>query len=367
MPTLHDVTDKTKLILKWGGITFAACILILLLYQGGLFIKNTFFPTKAAPPTALFGKLPPISFPKDDTNKKLTYAIETVSGKLPVFLDAQKKPRDRVNVYKISHNELTLLDLQETKNSAQELGFLGQGILISGNVYRFQKRDTLPKTLDIDIASKDFTLSSSFAFNQTILDALNVPTADRAIEDTTEFASTLGAYPSDIDTKKTRVQLLKLKNGILFDAEDPKDAQIIRIDYFQNTIGLLPIFYPKGIYSTMYFLVGSASRSESPIVLSNFYHQSIGESSSTYALKPVETAYKELQEGKGYIAANFVKEDTIKIGDVLLGYYASDQFQEYLMPIYVFKGREDEFYAYVSAVNEAFIKTPATSETPALE
>lgn len=367
MPTLHDVTDKTKLILRWAGITVAACIVILLLYQGGLFIKNTFFPTKAPPPTALFGKLPPISFPKDTANKKFNYVVDTVTGKLPVFIDEQKKPRDRIKVYTISHNELTLLDLQETKNRVANVGFSGPGIPISENIYRFQKRDHLPKTLDIDIINKNFTVSSSFAFNQEILDALNIPNQSEAISDTTSFARTLGAYPEDIDTTKTKVQLLKLKNGVLFDAEDITDAQIIRVDYFQKDQDLLPIFYPKGIYSSMYFLVGSSQRSESNIVLSNFYHQSITTKNATYKLKPVTIAYDELKEGKGYIAASFVKGDSIKIQDVLLGYYAGNEYQDYLMPIYIFKGREDEFYAYVSAVDNSWIKDDTTSITPVLE
>lgn len=367
MPTLHDVTDKTKLVLRWGGITLVACIMILLLYQGGLFVKNTFFPTKAPPPTALFGKLPPTNFPKDNVNKKLTYVVDTLSGKLPSFLDEQKNPRDRIKVYTISHNELTLLDLQETKNSVVNVGFGGPGIPISGNIYRFLKNDSLPKTLDIDTVSKNFTVSSSFSFNETILNALNLPDQSEAINDTTSFAKTFGAYPDDIDTTKTKVQLLKLKNGILFDAEDLASAQIIRVDYFQKNQDLLPIYYPKGIYSTMYFLVGSSHGSESNIVLSNFYHQSITTTNATYKLKPVAKAYSELIEGKGYIATNFVKENTIKIEDVLLGYYTGNEYQEYLMPIYIFKGREDEFYAYVSAIDDAWIKDTVTATTPVSE
>lgn len=366
MPTLHDVTDKTKLILKWGGISVVAVIAILLLYQGGLFVKNTFFPTKLPPPTAEFGKLPQINFPKDIQDEKLTYVIDTVSGKLPVFLDEEKRPRDRIKVFKISHEALTLLDLQETKNSAANAGFGGAGIPISGNIYRFQKNDSLPKTLDIDIVSKNFTVSSSFSFNETILDAINVPDKSDAIGETSSFARTLGAYAEDIDSRKTKVQLLKLKNGILFDAEDLSDTQIIRVDFFQKDQDLLPIFYPKGIYSTMYFLVGSETGLESNIVLSNFYHQSITSTNATYLLKPLSKAFTELTEGKGYVAANFVKGNTIKIEDVLLGYYAGNEFQEYLMPIYIFKARGDEFYAYVSAIDDTSIKGPPDSIMPAV-
>jgi len=365
MPTLHNVTDKTKLILKWGGFTLIAVILILLLYQGGLFIKNTFFPTKLPPPKAEFGRLPPINFPKVVEDRKLTYIIDTVSGKLPVFLNEEKKPRDRIKVFAISHEELTLLDLQETKNSAANAGFGGTGIPISGNIYRFQRNESLPKTLDIDIVSKNFTVSSSFSFNETILDAVNAPDRADAIGETSSFARTLGAYTEDIDSKKTKAQLLKLKNGILFDAEDLSDAQIVRVDFFQKDQDLLPIFYPKGIYSTMYFLVGSTRGQESNIVLSNFYHQSITPKSAVYLLKPVSKAFDELSEGKGHIAANFVQGATIKIEDVLLGYYAGNEFQEYLMPIYIFKARGDEFYAYISAIDETSIEAPPQTIAPA--
>lgn len=360
MPTLHDVTDKTKLLLKWGGITLGAFIAILLLYRGGMFVKNTFFPKKAPPPAAAFGKLDPINFPQTENATPLNYTIDTVTGKLPELFDENKKPRDRIAVHKLLRSELTLLDLQDTRKNVQKTGFTGSGVQISGDIYRFQKFETLPKTLDIDIVTKNFTLSSAFAFNEMILQGSSLPQGADAIRTTTSLTKALGASTDDIDTTKTKIQLLRLKNGVLLDAETREDAQIIRIDYFQNNQNQLPIYYPKGVYSTMYFLVGSSTKKDSGIVLGNFFHQKIGQQQSAYPIKSVQTAFSELKEGKGYIAANFVKGATIPIKEIFLGYYLGNEYEEYLMPIYIFKGREDEFYAYVSAISDDLIKTTAS-------
>lgn len=363
MPTLHDVTEKTKKILKWGSIVVALLVFVFLLYRGAIVLKEVLYPTPVDPPTVLFGKLPPVVFPPVKTPQKLSYVVDTVSGKLPTFLDEKKQIRDRMNVYKISHSELTLLDLQNTRLKASSLGFRGAGIQIAGNIYRFQSIGPLPKTLDIDIVDKNFTVTSQFPFNAEVLAAQNLPSPSEAVVDTESFLRSMGTFYPDIDQKKTKVQSLKLKNGILFSAEKPIETQIIRVDYFQKDVGTFPIYYPKGIYSTMYFLVASSQARSSGIVLSNFYHNSpVLDQNATYPIKPVSVAFQELSEGKGYIAANFIKENTIKIQDVFLGYFAGDVRQEYLMPIYVFKGREDEFYAYVSAVSDTYITQAATSE-----
>ncbi|MBI2442461.1 MAG: hypothetical protein HYV40_00960 [Candidatus Levybacteria bacterium] len=358
MPTLHDVTEKTKLILKWGGIVLGIIVLLILLYRGGLFVKETFFPTPPPPPTVLFGQLDSISFPQKTSEKKRTYIIDTVTGKLPTFLDEKKMPRDRMKVYKISHNELTLLDLQSTRNLVASVGFSGRGIPIEGDIYRFQRLDPLPKTFDIDIVDKNFILTSQFPFNQEILDARNLPNQSEALTKTTSFMQSLHTYYQDLDPSKTKIQLLKLKNGVFFDAEKLEEAHVLRVDYFQKDIETFPIYYPMGIFSTMHFLVASVdSQSSLPIVLSNFYHQSIvTQENATYPIKSVAKAYQELTEGKGHIAANFVQGDRIPIKDVFLAYYATNERQDYLMPVYVFRGREDEFYAYVSAVDDIWIK-----------
>lgn len=361
MATLHNVIETTKTILKWAGIAIGSIILIVLIYRGGLFIKETFFPTPPPPPTVLFGKLPKIPFPPSKQEIKLSFIIDTVNGKLPVFYDEKKRVRDRANVYKISHDELTLLDLQNTKNQVAKVGF-GGGTHINENIYRFQKSESLQKTMDIDIVNKNFTISSAFAFNQNILENHSLPDPTSATDDTTEFLKSLGNFPGDIDTKKTKVQMLKLKNGILFDAADASEAHILRVDYFQKNVDTLPIYYPKGVYSTMNFLLGSRNTSVINIVQSEFYHQTILEKPATYPLKPMQKAYDELVEGNAYIAANFVEGNTIKIKDVLLGYFLTNIPQDYLIPIYVFKGKEDEFYAYVPAITDAWFVNP--SPTP---
>lgn len=247
MPTLHDVTDKTKTLLKWGGIVTVTAITLFLVYKGAIFLKQIYFPAPRQAPTVAFGKLPPLAFPKQSVKQKLTYTVDTIDGKLPTYLDEEKKLRDRMKVYRINHNALTLLSLQSARNVAHQAGFIGNGIQIDGNVYRFIRPDTLPKTLDFDIVDKNFTLTSRFPFNEDILKAASVPNQITAVNQTTTLLQALNDFPTDIDTKRTKVQMLKLKNGILFDAQDLTEAQILRVDYFQKNLDTFPIYYPKDV------------------------------------------------------------------------------------------------------------------------
>jgi hypothetical protein len=297
-------------------------------------------------------------FPKNKVAAQHEYVIDTITGRLPVFLNEEKKPRDRMNVYQIQNSDLTLLDLQNTTNKVQTAGFIGTGRQLQGNTYRWVNKDLLVKTIDIDIVSKNFKITSPYLTNSTVLKATNLPDQSVAKETTSRLLSRVTIFPADIDRTKTKTQLLDIENGKLVAVEKLPSAKIIRVDYYQKAINTFPMYYPDTPNSSLHFFVASSESFDPAIVSANFFYQKITEISATYPLKPVSLAFDELQKGNAYISADYTREKTIKIKDVLLGYFVQDTTQNYLMPVYVFKGGlNDEFYAFVPAVSDQWIES----------
>lgn len=351
MPTLHNVTEKTKKVLKILTIITITIVSIYLLFRLVLFLKETFFPTPPDPPTVTFGKIDVPTFPESES-AGLNYEIDTVTGTLPVLLDENKKPLDRVNVYKIHNPEFSLLDLQNAKATVAKVGFLGkENPTPNENVYLWTSSiGGLSKQIFMNIVSKNFDLGSNFRGSPEILARVNMPDTPAAIEAAQGFLNTMGLFPKDIDPSKSRTELLKINGTQLIPVETLREAQIIRVNFFQKDIDKMKIFYVNPPFSSLNFYVAGGERYQGEIVEGNFHHQLITGEKATYPIKPVEIAFEELKEGNAYIATNFTQKNPIKIKEVFLAYYASDEFQEYLVPIYVFKGKGDEFYAYVLAI-----------------
>jgi hypothetical protein len=159
--------------------------------------------------------------------------------------------------------------------------------------------------------------------------------------------------PTDIDGTKTKITSYSIENSSLVGTSKISDTKIVRVDFFQNDIDKLPIYYENGIFSTLDFLIGKEGDNQE-VVGATFYHRGISETSSTYAIKTAQEAYSELQKGSAYIASKPDNTVEFTINNVFLGYYIGTADQEFLMPIVIFEGNNN-FVAYVSAVKDEWI------------
>ncbi len=210
------------------------------------------------------------------------------------------------------------------------------------------------KRLIFDSLTNNYDLQSQFYADPTVLSAANLPTIPDAIAQAHEFFDTMQSFPKDIDPNKTTTQLLNVKAGSFYPASSLSTAQIIRVDFYQQDYNKLPIFYPNPPYSGISAIIASGKDQSVQIVEAHRNWQQITDQSGTYPLKTTAQAFDELQKGKAYIAAYTGTSTTIQINNVLMGYYVGPSQQKYLMPIIVFQGN-DGFYAYVSAVTDAWI------------
>ncbi|MDP2649328.1 MAG: hypothetical protein Q8P10_00635 [bacterium] len=345
MLTLHSITEETKGILKWGVIIIGGFLLILILFNIGKSIKERLYPTPPPPPTVSFGKLPKTNFPKNATDEKLTYTLDTITGKLPVF-------SDRINVYKIKPPEPNLLALQNAKEKMAKIGFVTEPTTITQTLFAWS--DGKAKKLTFDIISFNFTLFYDFYSDLDVIKATSLPNENQAIILATDFLSKISTLPSDIDLSKTKTTLFSIKKGSLVETSSLSTAQIIRVDLFQKDIDSLKIFYPDFPQSSMYFLIGGGGF-EGKVVGGNFFHQNLDENPATYPIKTADEAFLELKNGKGFIQGYYSDNTEVSIKNVYLAYYLSNQEQNYIVPVIVFEGKNG-FLAFVEAVKNEWLE-----------
>lgn len=344
MLTLNKTKKETKIILKWGGI---AVFIIFLFFMGIrvlTFIRDSSKPPP--PPSASFGKLPPIPFP-GKIKENLSYTIDTLSGTLPSF-------SDRANVYRITPVPPTLLGLNKTREKVTQIGFISSGTQISEDTYQWvDQNDSLQRTIIMNIFSSDFTLSSPYLITQSLQTFSGSDELNRATGVAKFFLSGMSSFPQDIDESKTKTTTYSIQESALIPTSKMPNTKIVRVDFFQKDLDSFPIFYDKGISSTIDFLVGKEN-GELKVVSARFSYKNISKISSTYAIKTTYQAFSELQQGKAHIAHKPADTVEVTIKKVFLGYYIGEDQQEFLMPIIVFQG-DNDFIAYVSAVRDEWI------------
>lgn len=349
MFTLSNASKDTKEVLKWGGILIASLVVVLMLIRITFYIKDLFFPTPPPKPTVAFGILQPQSFPQNAVNQNFTYSINTLTGSLP-YLPGQTK------IYRIKPIQPDLLAVNKFQGKIANAGFENGYTAVSDKVFEWKSNPNfgaIEKRIRMNIVNNNFTITSLYTSDKNVLGSLQLPNQTKAIELATNTLNNMTMMPEDIDLSKTKTNLFSIQNDSLVTSTSLSNSQIIEVNFFQNDIDKLPIFYEKPNTSNISILVGGGSY-QGQIVGANFVHQAISDQYSTYPIKTVSKAYEELKQGKAYTASYFGTTTNVAINNVFLAYYISSQAQDFLMPIIVFEGNEG-FFAYVPAITDEWI------------
>lgn len=347
---LEIITALTRKILAIIAGVICLFILVAIIINVGNAIKEAISPTPPPPPTVSFGKLPPIPFPPSGTIPTISYNIDTLTGSLPVL-------PTQLSIYKFNEPQPDLLALDKTKQmlDGSGMGFTTNPIALSDTDYIWINTDPLPKKLQMNILSKDFTLNSDYINNQAVLYAVNLIDPPTAVQRATQFMQNLeGAFPTDIDTSKTKTSLYSINSGIVLPATSLSTAQIIRVDFFQKDVDKLPILYSTPFQSLINVQLASAPNNDSQVIQAQMIHKTIGNDKATYPIKTAQQALNDLKKGNAYIASISTGATTINIQNISLAYYISDLPQTYLIPIIVFQG-DNNFTAYVTAVTDEWV------------
>lgn len=333
MATLATVTKETRFILKFGGAAVVLLVLIFLVFKGGAFLKNTFFPKPPAAPQEKFGKLLPITFPQQSGNTPL-FRINTVSGTLPAFPPT-------INVFQLLALQPSITALQTARERATSLGYTQNQRVVTTDEYSWT-RATVNNTLRYNIVSLHFSVNSDYLTSPP--QGGGVSDKATLLKTVGDFMGALGSNQSDITLNNSVLSYYFVQDGRLIETPDPASATVARAYIIQNPVENLPIYYPT-LPSTLYFTLSNGN-----VVDASYNHFTPDLTSfSTYPLKTANAAFQDLADGKGFIVSP-TTDSPVDITDVSLGYYlGNEENQTYLMPIIVFTGKNN-FKAYVNAL-----------------
>ncbi len=373
MWSLHAVTENVRRLAIVGVVVL---IVVILLWSIIANIISYLSRPAYVPPAMGFGQLPPIPFPQNNINTKLTYTLNTVDGKADLLDPSSGQPlpvSDRINVYKIIQSTPSLNSLQNADLKVAAIGMVnpdGSAIKeqrVSETEYSWTETNGMNRVMYMDISSYNFTLTSNYLNYPSVLAANNLPTDSQAISTALNFLNTLQLDSSDFDSSLTTTTDYTISNGTLVPVTNAgQKIMAVKVNFFQQAVNNLPIDYPNPPDSTLSFIV-TGGDSAPQVAQATYIHQVVDTSAqgvSDYPLKTAQQAFADLQAGNAYIVPGFdTSSGQAAIRTISLGYYIGTNPQQYLMPIYIFQG-DNNFVAYVSAVSDNVLATPTPSVQP---
>ncbi|PIR59440.1 MAG: hypothetical protein COU69_00385 [Candidatus Pacebacteria bacterium CG10_big_fil_rev_8_21_14_0_10_56_10] len=352
-PSRYTLTDITYLGRQ--GVKLTAVILVLLivgrttleLFAG--YWRAT-HPAPPPPPTVGFGLLPTIEFPPPADNQPPAspsqLVLETATGGLPEF-------SDRAKVFFMPSSQLGLFDEERAQRIAANLGFTKGPHKTGTRIFRWTKSSPLTATFQLDIQSLEFSITTDFLERPELL-SNDLPSSRQAVERVKSLIASVQPLPEDLVQAPAEVTLLEsLGTGDLQPAIAPVYADFYQVDINRTPIDdQFKVYTPVASRGIVHAVVAGGLGSSDSVVLLEFEYRPVDYTQvHTYPLRSVQTAWRQLQTGAGYIASPpDTNQSRVVVREVELGYYDDFADQSYLQPIYVFVG-DGGFLGYVSAID----------------
>lgn len=348
-PNLTYITFLARKAVIFGSIGLVTLIVGRVVLTTAIAWYKALNPPPPPPPTVGFGILPALEFPEQELeDKPVSYKLETPTGTTPFF-------SDRAKVFLVQHAAPNLLADENAKRQAATYGYVFEPDRLPGNVYRWSKSNPIQSTFEYNILSGHMRLTTDYLSRPELLSNPELPTGFDAVKKVKDFLRKGDLLGTDMATASGEISYLKALGDDLEPAVSPSDADFIQVDLNRTPIDGLYRMYTKngfeGIVTAI--LTGTFGDQNDIVSLKSGYNTIDYTVVHTYPLRSSNEAWQLLKAGEGYIA-NPGDTENVVIREVRLGYYDTDEKQDYLQPIYVFYNPEDGFLGYVPALDPQF-------------
>lgn len=290
-------------------------------------------------PDIKYGNLPypPLPSPKSELN--LSYSIDTNTGGFPDFGKI-------VKVYFVPKAVATILATERTSEFARKMGFTSVPIIISETKYNYQEAG---RNLTVNLDTGNFSYQASAS--ALIKDKL--PNDQTLADGFKRVLSSLGSMKQELNAGPSKVQIFKNTGNLLVGTEIRAEAEAAQISLFPENIDDKPIlttsFRTSLVNATVYY----SSENIANYASINFTFWPIDKNEyGTYPLRKISEAFEDLKSGQGAIIikpAGF----QVSITNAYLAYLQSEEYNQYLQPVYVFEG--PGFVGFTPAIDKSVI------------
>jgi hypothetical protein len=341
MFTLTDTAKLTRKSIKIFLILIIGFFTLKILFSIGISLWKKINPPKAPPPNVAFGILPKIIFPEKQKGQ-INYTLETIGGGLPKFPESLK-------VYLTPKRNANLLSLEKANQKAQQIGFPDSYEKLTESEYIWKTNTTPETTLQMNIITGNFIYSYDYLADPEVLIQKNLPSDTQAAQEAKSFLQSNGLLASDLATGSAEIKYFKLETPNLVEVPSLSQADFVKVNLFRSNIDGFEILPPDPDNSLINFLFSGNRQRGKRIVKINYNYSPIERNIfATYPLLPIEEAWQKFKNNEGFIASQ--SSENITIRKIYLAYFEPEEDQEFLQPIYVFKG-DQNFLGYYPAIS----------------
>lgn len=342
--TLTQTALLTKQVIAVSLVTIILGITSFIGYKVWYAYYLSTLPPVEEKPDTKFGILPAPIFPQSSVaSSNFSYTLDTTTGNLPNLGDIGFEKI--IKVYFIIKPFATFLSPDRSQALASRFEIKSSPKVLSETRYLFEE-DQKKLTVNLDNGNFTYTKISTPSGKETLED-------DKMLTSNFEnILGNLGALKPQLTEGRSKIIPLKVTGDQFVFSEVRTEASLAQISLWPKSINEKSIFtsdFNKALINGI--AIGSARTLEDYISL-NFTFWQIDEATfATYPTKSPSDALTDLQSGKGVVILEPEKPQ-VSITSVYLGYFLSDDYSQYLQPIYVFEG--PQFVAYVSAIVAGF-------------
>lgn len=341
--TLTQTAILTKNFIIFSAITLIVSIAGYTSYK----IWYTYYYLPSLPPVeekpdTKFGVLPYPEFPSADvSSSNFSFSLDTTTGGFPKF-------EKLIKVYFMPQPFASLLSGEKSKSLAKKFNITTEPEVLSETEYLF-KEDIKSLRVNLD--------SGNFIYQNEATKSGEEKLLAKEEELTENFKNLLQSFnllPENFAGSKSKINLLKVEEDDFTAADSQSEAQAAKISIWPQDLDLKPIITDSNLISLVNAVITNFGRDLEDYFEINYTVWPIDtETFATYPLKPAETAFADLQSGKGIVITKPNKQTRISITSVVLAYFLPKNYSPYLQPVFVFEG--PEFIALVPATVEQFL------------
>jgi len=277
--------------------------------------------------------------------------LETVDGYLPDFpgqADVLFMPISRPN----------LLAMEKSQATAATLGFKTEPEKVSDTSYKWKITTPVPTTLTMSIYDGRFIWKTEWMADPNFLATKSLSSEVKAKKDVLDLIKKIDSSIKDVSDTNTHVSYLRAAAGSYRPTTSLTEADFVQVNVFRKPYLEKYQFVTsdpdRGVVKAI--LSGNPKAGKFANVLFAYFPIDYN-SVETYPLRPIDQAWQELQQGKGYVASLDPGVTEVVVRRVNLGYFDSFEPQQYMQPVYIFTG-DNNFIGYIQAV-----KDPKTSQS----
>jgi hypothetical protein len=346
--TLSETAYYTRRGVKIAAIGLSVYLVLTIFWR---LIKPLIFkPPPPEPPGQELGLIPALEFPDQPGLPQLEYALQTPEGDQP-----PTDFPDRLKVFTLRVPQPEYLDLEQSTDIADKLGFKNPPQMVSPTLYRWRRTDKFPGSLVMNIVTQSLDLVNDWQTDQQLLENRRALDPGKLLSDLVRYLQNGHLYNEDFKNGHQEYLYYQYLEGQLIPVPSQSQADLIQVNFFRQDVNELPVVQLDSQHPLVWALVTSAQDYNKFIAEVHYRYQEIGEKSGDYPILTGDVAWQQFTEGKGYVVNLGSNQGQVIIRDISLAYYEPREPEAYLHPVYVFKG-DNDFLGFLPALKYSEIK-----------